>query len=1192
LKAFFYKQSWNLWSAALLSGVVFSSQSLFAQTVSASTQNTAVQIVEAQGLVEIEPNSGTIWSPCQTNQTLHPFDRLRTGSNSRVALRWSDQSIVTFGSSAELEVLPPNSTDAQCGLHLVRGIISFFHRDQPGKIQIITRGAVAGVEGTEFALNTTDAGDTTLSVMDGKVRFGNEQATLLLTNGQQAVAAPGKAPTRTAGFIANNLLQWCFYYPAILDLQDLRLSSEETKALAASLDAYRAGDLPNALKNYPATRTSVSSEEQIYHAAVLLAAGQVTSTETILTDLSAQKLDERGQRLIAALHQLIAAVKYQSVPKTQPRLATEFLAASYYEQSRAQRDASLKNALAMAKDATSLSPQSGFAWARLAELELSFGHVAEANDALTKSLAFAPRNAQALALKGFISLQRNETKDAIAWFNRALAVDSSLGNAWLGRGLGRIRRGDANGGREDLLVAAALEPQRSELRSYLGKAYANNHDFQRATNEWNLAKKLDPQDPTPWLYSALLNQQGNHVNDAIHDLEKSESLNGNRSVYRSQLLLDQDQAVRSANLASMYQDAGMDDVSLNEAGRAVNYDYANYSAHLFLANSYNQLNDTKDVNFRYETPMNNEYLLANLLAPTSAGVISPAISQQPYSKLFNGDNRIGVSSDTEYLSRGAWTQSGAAFGTFDNFSYGVEGYYNYDPGQHNNNDYEARYLSITLKQQFTPQDSGYVQIQSAELDGGDPHQYYYPESANQTFRFKESQEPNVIVGYNHEWSPGVHTLFLAARLDDHYSYTTFNNPFILTARDGVTPGEGEVFASEHADGMTTSFENQMTIYSGELQQIWETPEHNTIIGARIQYGDVDTSDYLVYNFSVPDWLAYFPFPPAPAADQDFNSYFNRYSVYAYHQWQIWEPLQIVAGLTYDWLQYPENASTIPVADNEATTDQLSPKAGLIWTPLKDTVVRFAYTRSLGGMSLDQSWQLEPSQIAGFIQSFRSIIPTDVVGEAPGAHFESYGLSVEQKFPTGTYLALYGGILNSQLYRTIGAFDVLDFPFYATPSGFQENLDYQEKTLQFTVNQLIGHDWAAGAQYRISQARLDDNYPEATPPMDPTSVLAHQRTKAVLQQTRFFALFNHPSGFFAEGEALWNAQDNQDAASDLPDDHFWQFNAYAGWRFFQRRAEITLGLLNIGNQGYNLNPLNLHDELPQRRTLMARLRINF
>ncbi len=172
----------------------------------------------------------------------------------------------------------------------------------------------------------------------------------------------------------------------------------------------------------------------------------------------------------------------------------------------------------------------------------------------------------------------------------------------------------------------------------------------------------------------------NQINDAIRDLEKSEELNDNRSVYRSQLLLDQDRAVRSANLAAMYRDAGMFDVSVREAARAVNYDYANYSAHLFLANSYDELRDPNEINLRYETPAESEYLVANLLAPVGAGPLSPTISQQEYSKLFERDG-FGVASDTEYLSRGAWTESGAQFGTFGNFSYDFESFYRSDPGQ-------------------------------------------------------------------------------------------------------------------------------------------------------------------------------------------------------------------------------------------------------------------------------------------------------------------------------------------------------------------------------------------------------------------------------------------------------------------------------------------------------------------------------
>ena len=142
--------------------------------------------------------------------------------------------------------------------------------------------------------------------------------------------------------------------------------------------------------------------------------------------------------------------------------------------------------------------------------------------ALDRSLRLAPRNAQALALMGFLLAAENRTRQAAEWFDRAIAVDAALGNAWLGRGLCRMRRGDSAAGVKDLMVAAALEPQRSLLRSYLGKAYTDVYDYDLASKEFKLAIKLDPKDPTPWLYSALLKQQQNRINEAIGDLETSE----------------------------------------------------------------------------------------------------------------------------------------------------------------------------------------------------------------------------------------------------------------------------------------------------------------------------------------------------------------------------------------------------------------------------------------------------------------------------------------------------------------------------------------------------------------------------------------------------------------------------------------------------------------------------------------------
>jgi len=1149
-----------------------------------------IRIAGFQGSVEVCPANATVWISVQANQFLHPFDRLRTGANSRVALFWSDQSVVPLGASTEIEILPPNSSDAQCGLHLIRGIISFFHRDKPGRIQIITRGAVAGVEGTEFVVAVNDTDETALSVIDGKVKFGNEQVTLLLTNGQQAIADFEKMPVRTAGFITNNLLQWCFYYPAVIDLNDLPLTTDEQKILGKSLDDYRAGDLLAALKNFPAQQPG-SDAVKIYRAALLLSVGNVDDSEKILSLLSDNS--ERPQRLATALLELIAAVKRQTFsPNPNPKLATEYLANSYYEQSLAVHESSLENALDMAKQAATSSPNFGFAWERDAELEFSFGRTDKALDALNKSLALAPRNSEVLALKGFLLAAQNRTREAISWFDSSLAVDSALGNAWFGRGLCKIRLGDAGGGREDLLVAAAIEPQRAGLRSYLGKAYANSGDFPHATKELQLAKKLDPDDPTAWLYSALLNQERNQINDAIRDLEKSKELNDNRDVYRSQLLLDQDRAVRAANLAAMYRDAEMFEVSVNEAARAVNYDYANYSAHLFLANSYDELRDPNEINLRYETPAESEYLVANLLAPVSAGTLSPTISQQEYSKLFEYDG-FGVASDTEYLSRGAWTESGAQFGTFGNFGYDFEAFYRSDPGQRTNNDIEQRQLSLTMKQQLTPQDSVYFNVQQYESENGDVFQYYNPDMANPNVRESETQNPNISLGYNHEWSPGVYTLFLATRLNDDFSLTNPTAPTLIAFRPAFAPAV-PMLTSVQGLTMQDNYINRLTIYSAELQQIWEQPEHTTVIGGRIQYGHFETANLQ----DTPSTLVpIFPNPPAPEAEQDVTSIFKRISFYGYHQWQVFEPLQLIGGLTYDRMTFPENFETAPVSGNDKTVDQFSPKAGLIWTPAENTTARFAYTRSLAGASVDQSYQLEPSQVAGFIQNYRSIIPESIAGPNAGAGFETYDLSLEQKFRTGTYFTISGEILNSTVNRVDGDFDYNPFSFaqpYPVPSGLCENLDYCEKSLQVTANQLLGKEWALGAQYRLSQTVLNDDFVDV-PDSVPNGFVdfqPRQQTKGVLQQVDLTAICNLPTGFFAEGEALWFGQNNDGYTPAEPGDNFWQFNLFAGYRSPRRRMEATIGLLNVAGQDYQLNPLNAYNELPRTRTIAVRLQFDF
>ena len=128
------------------------------------------------------------------------------------------------------------------------------------------------------------------------------------------------------------------------------------------------------------------------------------------------------------------------------------------------------------------------------------------------------------------------------------------------------------------------------------------------------------------------------------------------------------------------------------------------------------------------------------------------------------------------------------------------------------------------------------------------------------------------------------------------------------------------------------------------------------------------------------------------------------------------------------MKYPTDYRNPPILDSESNRDHVSPKAGLIWNPSGNLFLRAAYTRSLGGVSFDESVGLEPNQVAGFNQVFRSIISESIVGSVAAPTYENAGLLIEDKFPTGTYAGIQATFLKSDVDRRIGVFDNFFYHF--------------------------------------------------------------------------------------------------------------------------------------------------------------------
>ena len=132
--------------------------------------------------------------------------------------------------------------------------------------------------------------------------------------------------------------------------------------------------------------------------------------------------------------------------------------------------------------------------------------------------------------------------------------------------------------------------------------------------------------------------------------------------------------------------------------------------------------------------------------------------------------------------------------------------YRSDNGQRPNNDVEQRQISAQFKQQLTAHDTIYFQASDYRAKAGDVSQYYDQRSANPHVRTLETQEPIVLAGYHREWSPGHHTLFLGARLNDEL---TVHNPLqpILVAVRGAG---GQVIGVAPTD-MNQDYNSKLTI---------------------------------------------------------------------------------------------------------------------------------------------------------------------------------------------------------------------------------------------------------------------------------------------------------------------------------------------------------------------------------------------
>ena len=267
--------------------------------------NPAAVLIEAEKIVEVQAR-GAAWKAAGAGLELGTDDRLRTGEYSRAAMRLSDLTTMRIDELTTVEISQAISKEKPGTLDVKSGGIYFLNRGAPQEMKIHTASANGALKGTEFALRVGAGGKTTLAMFEGEVELSNAQGSVLLKSGDVGEAEIGRKPHRTSRIDAINMIQWCLYYPGVLDPAELG------REKSASMEAYRAGDLPKALAAH-----SAKSGGPAFRAALILSSGQVAKARAALRNL------KTGDPARAALERMIAAVQHREWTGGAPRTSSE-----------------------------------------------------------------------------------------------------------------------------------------------------------------------------------------------------------------------------------------------------------------------------------------------------------------------------------------------------------------------------------------------------------------------------------------------------------------------------------------------------------------------------------------------------------------------------------------------------------------------------------------------------------------------------------------------------------------------------------------------------------------------------------------------------------------------------------------------------------------------------------------------------
>jgi tetratricopeptide (TPR) repeat protein len=1050
-----------------------------------------------------QSDAGGEWQPLEPGAELCRQDSVRTGPLSRAALSLVNEAVLRLDQDTTIRLADVSVEEtSRSFIDLVFGAFESFSR-KPKEIDVNAPHMVLAVRGTEFLVRA-DAEQSLLSVQEGEVVASNPSGQLSVAGGSAAVARAGQAPQPFILIHPRDAVQWTLHYPAVLTLPAPAEGGTDPAWLQLARGRDTAGAL-DALEREPGADRDASV--QLYRAALLLDVGRVDEARGAIDralELDAASGSAYALRSIIDVAQnrnAEALVNAERAVELNPKLAAPWIALSYARQGQFQLEAA-RDALLQAVAA---QPQDALAWARLAEVRLMLGDRRGAREDAARAEQLAPDTARVYSVRGFADLTEFRTRDARAAFDRALALDSSDPLPRFGLGLARIRDGQLQEGRADIETAVGLSPQDALLRTYLGKSYFEEKRDDLASQQYGIAKQLDPLDPTAYLYDAILKQTENRPVEALKDLETSIELNNNRAVYRSRLALDEDRAARGTSLARIFDDLGFDNLGQTAASQSLTLDPGNAGAHRFLSDIYRNER-------RRETARVSELLQSQLLQDININPIQPSLSETNLNIVTQGGPaRPGYSEFTPLFERNQFQVNGSAVignnstrggeavasALYDRYSISA-GAFHYDThGWRPNGDINHDIYDVLFQAALTPELNAQLEYRRRDSQYGDLAQNWDPDdfSPNETNKLHQD-----IARVGLRYSPAAHSNFLLS--------------YVYSDRDQ----KGSDSVDLPFGTLNTRTSGRDAGSQGDAQYQFKSDLLNVIAGGGLTRLNGDQSiEFDLFGI-----------------EEQFDDETHYGHGYIYGNLNLPAQVTWTLGVSYD--DYELEPTSV---------EKVNPKVGVQWD-LSDRLKLRAAAFQVVKPPLAGNQTIEPTQVAGFNQFY---------DDTNGTVARRYGVGADWKLASGLYAGAEASWRNLDLsYVGVGDNDELT----------SLSADGEEQTHRLYLNWAPRDDLALTSelvydrfQTPESDLTIQTDYPEDL------------KTISLPLWARYFHPSGFFAGFgttFVHQEVKRSAGNLEEL--DDGTDSFVLFDAFAGYRLPKRFGVVSLSINNIFDKNFD------------------------